>query len=84
MKIDEKTEEGVMILDVNNNAWGTSYADGHSTSYGFIRAAHGKLSDGQFVRRPSDLTYRGSPDTDKLNSGRIVKVRRTTIVEIIK
>ena len=81
----EKVEEGVMAMK-DGLAWGVVYADGRATAYGWTDPAdikHVLVSDPRYARRPSDLACHGSPDAEKLEQGKLVRVRRTTTVEIL-
>jgi len=81
----ENTEEGVMIMK-DGLAWGETYADGRATSYGWmdptaktVKFTH--KSCAEFLQHPTDATWAGSHYTRELSTGKIVKVKRTTIVE---
>jgi hypothetical protein len=76
-----KTEEGVMVMK-NGKAWGTEYADGHSTSYGWIAAEDAPIHDPKYCTKATDVTHRGSRYYDELLTGTLVKVKRTTLVEV--
>ena len=82
----ENTEEGVMIMK-DGLAWGETYADGHSTSYGWMEPTAKKVNFtckeyAKFLNSPTDATYAGSHYTRELSTGKIVKVKRTVIVEV--
>lgn len=74
-----KIEEGVMIM-LDGKAWGVTYEDGHSTSYGWIAPEGAKIRDPKYCRCPADATYRGSYLMKELRKGKIVPVKRTTTV----
>ena len=78
----ERVEEGVMVMK-DGKAWGCLYEDGRSTEYGWMGPAGKKviLSDGEFVTAPTDFTYASSHYFNELKTGKIVKVKRITIVE---
>ena len=78
----EKIEEGVMVVK-DGLAWGISYADGYSTSHGWIPMIEAPLHDPRHCKKVTDVTYPTSPDISELKKGQLVKVRRTTKVEII-
>ncbi len=88
----ERIEEGIVILyngpnpALKNHAWGVEYEDGQSTSMGWVPVTDVDkvvISNAEFVKVPSDVTYKGSHYVTELNrNGKITKVRRTTTVEI--
>jgi hypothetical protein len=77
-----KTEIGVMIVK-NGKAWGVAYADGHNTSEGWIAIEDAPIHDPRFCTKTTDVTYKGSHYTAELQTGTLVRVRRTTKVEIV-
>jgi len=77
-----KTETGVIIVK-DGKAWGKTHSDGNSTSYGWMNIESAKIYSQEFVTKPTDVTYRGSFDERELSTGKIVRVRRTTNVELI-
>ena len=74
-----KVETGVMVMK-DGKAWGTVYADGHSTSYGWIAPEDAQLHNPKFCKKPEDVTYRDSPYIAKLRTGKLVHVERRTEV----
>ena len=77
----KREERGVMVMK-DGKAWGIEYEDGHATVYGWIDPAIAPLSDPQFLRKPSDMTYGNSPYIKELNKGTIRRVTRITTVEL--
>jgi len=75
-----KEETGVMVMK-GGKAWGVTYEDGRSTSYGWIDPERASIHDPKYCKRPTDVTYKGSYLVDELRSGKIVRVKRTTVVE---
>ena len=78
-----KTETGVMIMK-NGKAWGITYEDGYSTSYGWMDAESAPIHDPKYCKVPTDVTWQGSHYTEELETGKLVHVRRTTTVEILQ
>ena len=80
-----KEEYGVMVMK-DGKAWGMCYEDGHSTSYGWIspEESHAKVNNPEFCKKPTDVTYKGSPYTKELETAKLVKVVRRTTVEILE
>lgn len=76
-----KIEEGVMVMK-NGKAWGKKYADGHSTSYGWVAPEDAPIHNPKYITEVTSVTYKGSPYTNELLTGTLVKVKRTTLVEI--
>ncbi len=74
---------GVMIMK-NGKAWGVAYQDGHSTSYGWIEPEHAPIHNPKYINNPEDVTCKGSSYVLELKTDEIVKVKRTTILEIIE
>ena len=66
----------------NGKAWGTEYADGHSTSYGWIAPEDAPIHDPKYCTKVTDVTHKGSHYINELLTGTLVKVKRTTLVEI--
>jgi hypothetical protein len=79
--MSQKIETGVMVMK-DGKAWGVTYRDGQSTSYGWIEPEDADISDPRFCTKPTDLTYKNSPYIEQLNQGKIVSVTRTTTVTI--
>ena len=77
-----RTEIGVMVMK-NGKAWGITYNDGRSTSYGWMDPESAPMHDPKHCKKTTSVTYEGSPYTKELETGKIVKVRRTTVVEIL-
>lgn len=78
-----KTEKGVMIMK-GGKAWGKTYDDGHSTSYGWLDAESAPIHDPKYCTQPTDVTWKGSHYTGELETGKIVHVERTTTVRILE
>jgi len=77
-----KIEKGVMIMK-DGKAWGETYADGHSTSYGWMDAESAPIHDPKFCKKVTDVTYAGSYLIPELKKGKLVEVERVTTVKII-
>ena len=80
----ERTEEGVMIMK-DGLAWGETYADGRETSYGWMDPTMEGVdfthkSYAKFLQHPTDASSRPH-HIKELSTGKIVKVKRTMIVE---
>lgn len=82
MKSFVKTETGCLVMK-GGKAWGVVYEDGRSRAEGWTDPTTVPLSNPRYVTKPSDLTYKGSPNTKELNTGVVVKVKKTTTVEIV-
>lgn len=88
----KRVELGVLVMHkggvhgMEGRAWGVTYSDGQSTSYGWLPASHPKaeIRDPQYCSKPTDVTYKGSsyvPELEK--NGVLKKVRRVTKVEVL-
>lgn len=77
-------ESGVMVMR-DGLAWGITYEDGQSTSYGWINPADKKaeISNPEFCTKVTDVTYSGSYLIPELLKGNLVSVERVTEVKII-
>jgi hypothetical protein len=76
-----KIETGVMVMK-DGKAWGVTYADGQSTSHGWIAPEDAPIYDPRHCTKPEDVTYSGSPDVAELRTGQLVHVERRTEVVI--
>lgn len=76
-----KSEKGVMIMK-GGLAWGITYEDGHSTSYGWVPPEVAPIHDPRFCKKPIDATHDGSPYISELKKGKVVRVERITKVKI--
>lgn len=76
-----KVEEGVMVMKAGK-AWGQTYADGHFTEYGWMAPEDAPIHDPQYCKKPTDVTWKDSHYTKELSTGKLVLVRRVTVVEI--
>lgn len=74
-----KIETGVMVMK-DGKAWGVSYEDGYSTSYGWIAPEDAPIHDPEFCKSPEDVTYRGDYNVAELRTGKLVHVERRTEV----
>ena len=79
----EKIERGLMVMK-DGKAWGEEYADGQSTSYGWLNPAdkRAEIHNPEFCKKPTDVTYKGSHYTDELLTAKLVSVERVTTVKI--
>lgn len=77
-----KIEKGVMLMK-DGLAWGITYEDGRSTSYGWIPPENAPIRDPEFCKKPSDMTYKGDHNMSKMKKGKLVHVVRTTKVSIV-
>lgn len=75
-----KIETGVMVMK-DGKGWGETYADGHSTSYGWMEPEDAPIRDPRYCTKPTDATWAGSHYVDELKTGTIVKVERRTEVK---
>ena len=76
-----KEETGVMIMK-EGKAWGVTYEDGRSKSYGWVEPEIAPIHNPEFCKKTTDATYPGSYLIDELKTGKLVKVKRFTTVEI--
>lgn len=76
-----KEESGVMVMK-DGKAWGVTYKDGRSTSYGWIEPESAPIHNPEFCKKTTDVTYRGSYLIDELKTGKLVKVKRITTIEL--
>lgn len=74
-----KIETGVMVMK-DGKAWGKIYADGNSTSFGWISPEEAPLLNPKFCKKPEDLAYIGSQYREELKKGQVVHVERRTEV----
>lgn len=77
-----KVERGVMVMK-DGKAWGITYKDGYSTSYGWIEPEDAPIHDPEFCKNPTDVTWQGSHYVDELKTGKLVEVERVTKVKIL-
>lgn len=69
-------------------AWGITYEDGQCTEKGWTDPADArkvKVYNPEFVREASSITaaFCFDPDLEEIEKGTLVRVRRTTTVEIL-
>ena len=74
-----KIETGVMVMK-DGKAWGITYEDGHSTSYGWMAPEDAPIHDPRYCKKPEDVTYRESHYIAELRTGKLVHVERRTEV----
>ena len=77
-----RVESGVMVMK-DGKAWGVTYQDGHSTDYGWVEPEVAPIHDPDYCRKPTDVTYRTSPYRAELSTAKLVKVKRTTTVDLV-
>lgn len=76
-----KIETGVMVMK-NGKAWGTEYADGHSTNYGWIAPEDAPIHNPEFCKKTTDVTHKDSYYIKELLTAELVHVERRTEVII--
>ena len=67
----------------NGKAWGCVYADGNSSSYGWMDPENAPIHDPECCTKPTDVTYPGSHHIAELATAKLVMVERTTTVTIL-
>lgn len=72
-----------LVAEFDGKYWGTQYEDGQCTINDFGNIDKAKISESELLTNPCDLTYRGSPDTAKLGKAKLVRVKVTTVYEIL-
>jgi len=81
-----KVIEGV-VAEYNGKFWGTQYKDGYCTVNDFGDLQKATISDSKYCTKPTDKTYDPAntngynPDYDKLLKAKLVKVKKTIIIE---
>ena len=74
-----------VVAEYNGRFWGTQYEDGHSTSYGYGPIEKARVSDPEYCKKPTDMTWDPrntngyNPNYDELKKGRLVAVRSRTV-----
>ncbi len=81
--IGTRIETGVMVMK-DGKAWGTTYADGQRTCYGWLDPAVAPMHDPLFCKKPTDVTYKTDHNFDEIASGELVLVERRTDVRVLK
>jgi len=74
-----KIERGVMVMK-GGKAWGVTYEDGHSTSYGWMDPEDAPIHDPKYCKKPTDVTWAASYLIPELSTGTVVPVERRTEV----
>ena len=77
-----KVEKGVMVMK-DGKAWGISFEDGQSTSYGWIDPENAPIHNPKYCQEPTDVIYDNSPYAEDLKLGEIVSVERRTEVIMV-
>ena len=77
-----KIERGVMVMK-NGKAWGETYADGHSTCFGWMAPEDATIHNPKYCKKPTDVTWEGSNYTNELMTGTLIAVERRTEVTIL-
>lgn len=67
----------------NGKAWGETYSDGQVTEYGWTEPENAPIRDPRFCIKTTDVVHMNSSSIPELQTGKLVKVRRTTTVEIV-
>lgn len=79
--MNTKTEEGVMIVK-DGKAWATNVSHLYNGD-GYVDMVDGEMFPSGCLKKPSDVTYQGSPYITHLKDAKIVKARRTVTVELL-
>lgn len=78
-----KTETGVMIMK-DGKAWGITYEDGRTTSYGWMDPELVPIHNPEYCKKPTDALCRTSQCYAKeLEGAKVVSVRRFVTVEVL-
>ena len=77
-----KIERGVMVVK-DGKAWGTRYADGQCTAYGWVDIEDAPIHDPEFCTEVTDVTWKDSPYVKELLHGKLLNVERRTEVIIL-
>ena len=75
------TTTGV-VAEFNGAYWGVQHGDAQYTCADFGPIENATIANPEYCQRPTDLTYKGSYDTEKLAKARLVTVTRTLIYEV--
>jgi len=81
-----KIIEGV-VAEYNGKYWGTQYADGHSTSKDFGDLEKAEISDSEYCKNPTDMTWDPkntngyNHEFDKLSKAKLIKIKKTITTE---
>jgi hypothetical protein len=78
-----RTTTGVAI-QLGDKYWGVEYADGHSTSCGWVSLDQAYISDPRYLTKPEQATYEGSRHVEELRKGVLVKVVRTVTTQTVE
>lgn len=74
-----KIETGVMLMKAGK-AWGITYDDGRSRSYGWMAPEDAPIHNPDSVQRPEDLSYKDDHKINEIRTGKLVHVERRTEV----
>lgn len=66
----------------NGKAWGKVWEDGYSTEYGWMNPDVAPIHNPEYVKNPTDVTYKGSRYIKELSKAKLVNVERRTEVII--
>ncbi len=78
-----KIETGIIIIK-NNKAWAETYNDGRSSSCGWVNIEDASIFEPEFIKKPEDVTYVGSPYVKELSKAQLKKIKRTTVIEFLE
>lgn len=76
-----KIERGVMVMK-DGKAWGCTYEDGQITTFGWMDPEDAPIHNPRYCKKPTDVTYKTSPDIKELRTAKVVHVKRVITVEI--
>jgi hypothetical protein len=77
-----KKESTCVVAELNGKYWGVAYDDGQIKAHDFGSIDKAILSEPDCIKNPTDFTYQGSVDWNKLINARLVKVKVTIYYEI--
>jgi len=77
-----KEEFGVMVMK-NGKAWGQTYADGHSTEYGWMNPTDAPVRNPKYCTLPTDVVHENSHYIKELQTATVEAVVRVTTVEVV-
>ncbi len=86
--IPKKTTKTGVVAEFGGKYWGTQYSDGQCTATDFGPIEKAKVSDPEFCKEPTDMTWTPRPDSpynsdyEQLKKAVLKNITVTTIYEI--
>jgi hypothetical protein len=73
-----------VVAELDRKFWGIQYEDGQCRSEGYGDIKHAMIADPKYCKKPTDMTYKGSPYERELIKAKLRTVIKTISWELME